>query len=452
MPSSASQPGMPGPATRPDAETQTGVISDVTIEGRGVVAGEGRKILVRDAIAGERVRFALRRKKRRYIQADLVEVIDASADRVDPPCIHFGRCGGCALQHVSAEGQLRIRQSALRDALSRIGGVQPGRWLKPLTGPTLGYRRKARLAVKYVFGKGRVLVGFRERDKPFVADMLSCETLVPALGELLPGLARLIEGLSLRERIPQVEAAAGDDLTALVFRVLDAPTDADRLALAQFQHDSGAAVFLQRGGPDTVEPLNGETPDRPLTYRIGGTDLVLAFGPLDFVQVNGKVNSAMVAQALELLAPGASSRVLDLFCGLGNFSVPLARHAGGVIGIEIGAGMVERARGNAAANGVENASFLAADLDAGDDLPGIDRRSFDLALLDPPRTGAAGILPFLAGSAVERLLYVSCHPGTLARDAAALTGEFGFELAAAGIADMFPHTAHVESMALFVRS
>ncbi len=426
-------------------------ILDLSHDGRGVGRVDGKAVFVDGALAGERVRARMKKRKRSFDEAELVEVLSPSPDRVAPRCPHFGRCGGCALQHLSPAAQIAAKQRVLLENLERIGGVVPARVLAPLTDAVWGYRRKARLGVTCVRNKQRVLVGFREAADPrFIADIDRCEVLVPAVGERLADLARLIEGLDARERIAQIEVAAGDDTTALVFRNLDQLSAGDRAALVAFAQSTGLAVLLQPGGNDSVTPLWPEQVD--LSFAIPAAHARLDFRPLDFVQVNAGLNLRMIDHALALLDPQPDERVLDLFCGLGNFTLPLARRAAVVVGVEGEAGLVQRARDNAARNGIGNARFFAADLAkplAGQ--PWLDE-PFDRILLDPPRTGADALLAQLPTRGVTRIVYVSCHPGSLARDAALLVREHGFTLSAAGAMDMFPHTAHVESIAVFDRA
>ena len=435
----------------PEAAAETAEIVDTTLDGRGIARGECKTAFVMGALTGETVRFRRRRKRRNYDEAELLDVLEPSRDRVEPRCPVAGICGGCSLQHLSAGAQLRLKQATLVDNLDQLGGVRAGRILEPVTGPVWGYRRKARLAVKDVPKKGRVLVGFREQGKPYVTDTQSCATLHPSVGERLGDLSELIGGLSIRARLPQIEVAVGDDATVLVFRVLEPPTEADLRRLHDFGRTTGLRIFLQTGGPDSIAALPGETDDSLLGYRLPAFDLELAFRPTDFVQVNAGINKRMLELALELLAPTPNSRVLDLFCGLGNFSLPLARRCEQVLGVEGDAEMVARATGNADRAGIRNARFAAANLADAQALDEWSDERFDRILVDPPRSGAAAILPAIVAYAPARLVYVSCHPGTLARDAGQLVNEFGYRLAAAGIMDMFPQTSHVESIALFER-
>lgn len=424
-------------------------IESLSHDGRGVARIEGKTAFVHGALPGERIHFERSRKRRDYDEGRALEVLEPAAERVEPRCPHFGVCGGCALQHYDSGAQIRAKQQILLDNLARIGKVEPGEVLAPLTGPVWGYRRRARLGAKLVRKKGRVLVGFREREAPFVTDATRCEVLDPRVGLLLEPLGELIHGLSIAARVPQIEVAVADNATALVLRNLASPSDADRAALADFGREHGIEFYLQPGGYDTVAPL--EEPATPLHYRLPAQDVTIGFLPTDFIQINGELNRAMVNRALELLEVGPEHRVLDLFCGLGNFSLPLARHAAAVTGVEGDAALVARARGNAATNGLGNVEFHVANLFEPE--PGAPwlRGCYQRVLLDPPRAGAREVIAELPRLAPERIVYVSCHPGTLARDAGILVNEQGYRLAAAGVMDMFPHTAHVESIALFTR-
>src|SRR5450631_3111005 len=317
-------------------------------DGRGIARIDGKVVFVAGALPGERVRLRIERRRRHMDEASLVEVLQPSPDRVTPRCAHFGVCGGCSLQHMSAAAQLAAKQGQLLEDLARIGRVKPQRVLDPLQGPQWAYRRRARLGVRYVHKKGRVLAGFREREKPYLADIQSCEVLVAGLRDLPRELAALVGTLTIREQVPQVEVAAGDLHTALVFRVMQAPAEEDLLKLAEFGRRHGLQVFLQSGGPATATPLQ---PGQPaLGYRIEDPAVSIAFGPLDFVQVNRSINNSMVAAAIATLGAGPGDTVLDLVCGLGNCTLPLARAAGSVVGVEGDAGLIGGARANAAAN------------------------------------------------------------------------------------------------------
>ncbi len=424
-------------------------IESLNSDGRGVAHIDGKAVFIHGALPGERVMFTYTRRRRSLDEGITAEVLEAAPERVAPDCPHFGVCGGCSLQHLDPLVQIRVKQDQLREAMTHIGKVQPETWLEPLHSPVhRGYRRKARLGVKYVAKKGKVLVGFRERASSFVTDLGRCEVLHPRVGMLIPALGELIASLSIRERVPQIEMAMGDEACVLVFRVLDPPSEDDRQAMARFGEQQLIDVYLQEAGPDSVRPLGG-LPAR-LSYRLPDYGVEMQFLPNDFTQVNIDINRLMVRRALQLLDPGPEDRVLDLFCGLGNFTLPLARHAGQVVGVEGDAGLVARARDNAVRNHVHNAEFHSANLygELGAE-PWLQRR-FDKALLDPPRSGAEEVLEPLSKLGIRRLVYVSCNPATLARDAGILV-QLGYRLVSAGVMDMFPHTAHVESIALFER-
>jgi len=434
---------------RVDGPPQEADIVDLTHEGHGVARIDGKAVFVADALPGERVVLRRKRRHRNFDEAVLESVLRPSADRVEPMCPHFGICGGCALQHLSPEAQLAFKQSQLTENLARLGGVTPGRLLEPLAGPIWGYRRRARLGVKYVRRKGRVLVGFRERSAPFVADLHECRVLAPPADRLIDPLATLIGGLSIAEKVPQVELAVSDRACAMVLRVLEPPSPADLDRLREFQSVRAVRLYLQPGGLASVAPISPDGP--PLHYELGRSGVTIEFEPTDFIQVNGAVNAAMVELALDLLAPLESERVLDLFCGVGNFSLPLAKRAGRVTGIEGDASLVRRASANAVRNGLANTEFHVADLTASTHGAPWACGSYERVLLDPPRAGAREVLPVVGGCGAVRVVYISCHPGSLARDAGILVREHGFRLTEAGVMDMFPHTTHAEAIAVFER-
>jgi 23S rRNA (uracil1939-C5)-methyltransferase len=429
---------------------ESALISDQSSDGRGVVKIDGKTVFVDAAITGEVVSFRRVRRKSNYDEAELLGVEQSSLHRVEPACSYFNYCGGCSLQHLAAAAQLNFKQDALLQALERIGGVVPEKILPPLAGRPLHYRRRARMGTKLVDKKGRVLVGFREKRKPYIADMLSCETLTVELGGLIEPLSELIAALTINRQVPQIEMSQGDDSLALIFRVLAEPTAADRALLQHFADEHRATIWLQTGGPQTVQTLQGGEP-APLYYDLPDFDLRLNFGPLDFIQVNQDMNRRMIGQAMDLLGDISGLRIMDLFCGIGNFSLPLAKCSGTVVGIELDQVMVSKAKNNAELNQLTNVEFIAADLSKPDGLPPEFDNKFDLVILDPPRAGAQEVLAKVAASGATRILYVSCHPGSLARDAGILTSEHGFRLKSAGAMDMFPQTSHVEAMALFER-
>jgi len=430
-------------------ETLTGRVDDLNQEGWGVVRG-GKTVFVAGALPGELVEYRIRRRERSHDEAEVVRVLERSPDRIEPGCAHFGICGGCSLQHLAPASQLAIKDNMLRETLRRIGKVEPARWLPPLAAEPWGYRRRARLGARFVHAKGRSLVGFREKMSSYVADVQQCRVLAPPVGELIGPLSELVTKLSIPMRIPQIEVAVADNATVLVMRTLSPLSAADRQLLQDFARQHDVHWLLQAGRPDQLESLQGEVP--PLWYALPDYDLRLAFQPADFIQVNGAMNRRLIAQVLALLELDAQSQVLDLFCGLGNFTLPIARTARAVVGMEGEAGLIERARANAMANGLNNTRFAVANL-AGEEaaarcLALAQDGGYSHVLVDPPRTGAADILPALARLGPRRLVYVSCHPGSLARDLGILVSEHGFSLAAAGIVDMFPHTSHVESVAV----
>ena len=424
-------------------------IDSLTHDGRGVARVEGKALFVAGALPGERALVRYAGRHRHYDEARVVELLSRSPDRVDPHCPHFGQCGGCALQHLSAPRQIEAKQRVLAENFERIGKVSPGEWLAPLTDQSWGYRRKGRLSVKWVEKKGKALVGFREDNPRFVADLAVCHTLLPEVGQRIEALSALIGSLDARREIAQIEIAAGDDTVALVFRHLAPLSEGDLGKLEAFGRAHELAILLQPKGPDSVHAL---WPDRvDLHFRIHDADVDLAFEPLDFIQVNAGMNQRMVARALELLDARTDDRVLDLYCGLGNFTLPIARRVDSIIGVEGDARLVQRAAANAARNGIANADFHAADLSISHAQSSWARAGYDKLLLDPPRSGAAEVLEYLPRKGTDRVVYVSCHPGSLARDAGTLVTRHGFTLTRAGVMDMFPHTAHVESIALFER-
>jgi 23S rRNA (uracil1939-C5)-methyltransferase len=434
---------------RTDRRVETAEIIDLAHDGRGVARVEGKTVFIDDALPGERVEWSRIKRGRNFDEGRLERVLEPAADRVEPRCAHFGICGGCALQHLSPLRQLEFKQRQLFEALTRIGKVTPAEMLPPLHGGVWNYRRRARLAARWVPKKGRTVVGFRERSTSFIADVKRCEVLLPPVDSLVEPLSLLLTALSVRNRVPQIEVAVADNAVALVVRILEELTPQDRELLLQFARDHAVQIYLQPGGYETIAPLTEIT---PLEYRLPQFDVTLRFQPNDFIQVNGELNARMVARAVELLAPAPDERLLDLFCGLGNFSLPLARSGAHVVGVEGDAGLVARARANAALNGIDNVEFVSGDLaqpTASD--AAWARRSYEKVLLDPPRAGAQEVLPIVARCGAQKVLYISCHPGSLARDAGMLVHEHGFTLRAAGVMDMFPHTGHVESAALFTR-
>jgi 23S rRNA (uracil1939-C5)-methyltransferase len=424
-------------------------IHDLSHDGRGVGRQDGKAVFVSGALPGETVRVRQTGRNRHFDEAETLEVLTASPDRVEPRCPHFGTCAGCVLQHLAPERQIEAKQRVLMENLARIGHVELATILPPLVDAAWGYRRKGRLSVRFVEKKGRTVVGFRESNPRFVAELRECHTILPALSAQIPALAALVDSLDGKRTLPQIEFIAGDGPMALVFRHLEPLSEADVERLREFAVDTGIAVLLQSGGVESVQPLHPAAPD--FHFSLPEHGLELAFRPLDFIQVNAGLNQRMIARTLELLDPQPGERVLDLFCGLGNFTLPLARRAGHVVGVEGDAGLIARARANATANGLANVEFHAADLSKDLATEPWMRAGFDKLLLDPPRAGAAEVIAQLPLKGISRIVYVSCHPGSLARDAGFLVRERGYKLVAAGAMDMFPQTAHVESIAVFER-
>ncbi len=424
-------------------------IERLSHDGRGVTHVDGKAVFVDGALPGEDISFLYTGRARKHDEGRLCELFRASPHRVEPKCAHFDICGGCSLQHQHSGEQILAKQQTLLDNLRRIGKLEPETLLDPLTGPVWGYRNKARLGVKDVKKKGRVLVGFREKRKSYIADIQRCEVLHPSIGERLHELADLISGTQARARIAQIEVAVGDDTTVLVFRNLDPLSRDDRQRLTEYAQHTGLHIYLQPTGPDSIELLWPEA--STLYYCLPDQNIEVQFLPTDFTQVNPVLNKIMIQQALELLDLQESDTVLDLFCGLGNFTLPIARKVAAVVGVEGEAGLVQRARENSQRNGIDNVEYHVVDLSQQPCEQSWMQRSYDKILIDPPRSGAQELVPNLAELGADRIVYVSCHPASLARDAGMLVNDRGYRLIAAGVMDMFPHTTHVESMALFER-
>jgi 23S rRNA (uracil1939-C5)-methyltransferase len=442
-------------------------IESLDQEGRGVARVDGKAIFVEGALPGERVYAATVRTKPTFEVARVTSVVKANASRVTPRCPHFGVCGGCTLQHAHPSLQVAAKQRALEEALARIGRVRAERMLPPIEGPAWGYRYRARLTVRHVAKKGVVLVGFHERKSSFVADMTECHVLPTKISDLLPALRLLVASLTIYDRLPQIELAVGErhecerteggNITlyyVLVLRILAPLTPEDEAQLREFADRHDIAFWTQTGGPTTVLPFHPA--DSSLTYLLPEFAVVVPFAPTDFTQVNSAINRVLVRRALALLDPQRGERIADFFCGLGNFTLPIARRGADVVGIEGNASLVQRAESNARHNGLaERARYFVANLFAAtpESITALGR--LDRVLIDPPREGAIELvksLPPCDGSGgLARIVYVSCNPATLARDAEVIVHERGYRLAAAGVVNMFPHTAHVESIALFER-
>lgn len=426
----------------------TATIESLTLEGRGVTHLDGKATFIDRALPGETVQFIYTARKKQFDEGDTVAIERPSPDRVVPGCPHFDQCGACTMQHLAAEQQITFKQQSLLDQLERIGKTPPTTVLPPLTDAVWGYRRRARLGVRFVEKKNRLLIGFRERNSHFLADLSRCAVLDPRVGERLTDLAEALNALDIKRQIPQIEVSCSDDRVALVIRHLAPLEAADQARLNAVGQAFGYDLYLQSGGPATVTPLDPTTV-QPLVDHHPAFGVAIGFSPLDFTQVHAGINRKMVQQAIDLLGVTECDRVLDLFAGLGNFTLPLARRAAHVTAVELDAAMVARGAAAAKANGLHNTVHVVGDLfapDAGQDWL---NQSYDLVLLDPPRAGAEAMIPHIARLKPRRIVYVSCHPGTLARDAHALVHEHGYRLVAAGVMNMFPHTAHIESMAVF---
>lgn len=417
----------------------------------------GKVIFVEGALPGERVSYATFRKKAAFEQAQLVKVVRESVMRTRPKCPYFGKCGGCSMQHLDIRAQIAVKQRVLEDNLQHLGKLKAETIYRPIHGPAWGYRYRARLSARLIAGKGGALVGFHEKKSTFVADMETCDVLPPHVSAMLMPLRRLVRDVSIRDQLPQIEIAVGAEFTALVLRILAPVTPADETLLRTFADAHGVQFWLQPKGPETAYPFYPL--DRDLAYTLPEFNIRMPFKPTDFTQVNHPVNRVLVSRALRLLAPRRADRVLDLFCGIGNFTLPLARLSREVMGIEGSEGLTARALDNARANGVDaHTSFACRNLFdvTADDLRALG--PFDKYLIDPPRDGAHAVVKALAemaesgnGTLPARIVYVSCNPATLARDASVLVHHAGYRLKGAGVINMFPHTSHVESIALFER-
>jgi|TARA_B110000902_G_scaffold51458_1_gene59291 23S rRNA (uracil1939-C5)-methyltransferase len=427
-------------------ETQ---IESLSHDGRGVARIDGKTVFIDGALGGERVKFRYSKKHSKYDEGRVVEILTSAPDRVEAKCQHYGVCGGCSLMHMAPEAQLVLKQKTLMEQMNHFGHIEPEQWIEPMTGPLWGYRRKARLGVKHVPKKERVLVGFREKGTPYLALLDKCEVLDPRIGTRLGELGIMIATLAAYNRIAQIEVAMDDKHTALVFRNLDPLSESDQKLLIAYGQKNDLWIYLQSGGPDTITAIWPTSPQLSYTPE---PDVNLIFEPSDFTQVNDTINQNMIQRAMALLEVCAEDRVLDLFCGLGNFSLPLAKRVNALVGVEADAALVKHAQNNAKLNQLDNATFEQADLTktALKDYSWA-KGGFNKILLDPPRSGAFEVLPQLVDLGAERIVYVSCNPATLARDAGELVHKHGYTLVSAGIMDMFPHTSHVESIALLIK-
>ena len=423
-------------------------IESLSHDGRGITHIDGRIVFIHGALPGEQVLFNYSRIRSKNAEGYVQEVQTPSPLRIQARCPHYGQCGGCSLQHLPVVEQIRHKQEVLLQQLHHIGGVQPSTILEPLTGPEWGYRRKARLGVKYVQKKQKLLVGFREQRSNYIAELERCEVLHPEFGERLAALSDLIRRLHSYEHIPQIEIAVGEGTPAMILRHLVELDTHDRELLAGFQQQNGISILLQSAGPASIVPLDARSVT-DLYYCLPELDLEIHFQPQDFTQVNFDINRRLVQRVLDLLEPRQGDDILELFCGIGNFSLPLAKSGARLAGVEGAPELVERARANAAMNQMHNAAFHAIDLMQADLTYPVLSQPWNKILIDPPRTGAREVIEHLDLKHTQRLVYVSCNPATLARDAAILVQDKGFVLTHAGVLDMFPHTSHVESIACF---
>lgn len=424
-------------------------------EGRGIAKLEGKTQFIEGALPGEIVTAKYIEQRSKFDELNVAEVLKDSPERVTPPCAHAERCGGCSLQHMATDAQITFKQGVLKEQFKHFGDIEPEAWQVPMTGPTSGYRGKARLGVRYVAKRDEVLVGFREKRNSFLADIEQCEVLDPRIGHKLMALRALVRSLSIYETLPQFEVAMGDEGIALVVRHMKPLTDEDSTRLIDFAKQNEVDMYLQPKGADSVHKIWPEGGEDRLSYRLplaenkaGKAFVELAFHPMDFTQVNAEINRKMVAQAIEWLDLQEDERVLDLFCGLGNFTIPMASFANQVVGVEGSEAMVLRGQENAKRNDLDNLEFYAANLQADFTKESWAHEGFDKILIDPPRSGALDVVNYLPAFGAKRIVYVSCNPATLARDAGVLI-EHGYRLKKAGVMDMFPHTSHVESIALF---
>jgi 23S rRNA (uracil1939-C5)-methyltransferase len=431
----------------------TATIDKLSHEGRGIANIDGKAIFIHNALPGEEVEFHYTFSKSKFAEGQATKIIKASEERAEPPCSHFTICGGCSLQHLSPEAQLAHKQNTLLEHLKHFGDIEFGELMPPVVGDKQGYRNKARLGVRYVPKKGGALVGFRERSSNFLCDMNSCEVLNPQVGKNLEAFRDLIGQLSIPADIAQIELAIGDDKAALIFRNLKPLTNDDKKILQAFGEKYQFEIYLQPKGPKTIHLLNATETSTPLlSYKLPKYDLEMLFHPSDFTQVNMSINRQMIDLAIDLMDVQADDTILDLFCGLGNFTLPLATKAKRVIGVEGSEEMAKRGNMNAKHNNINNAHFYACDLSQDFSNEQWMQLDFEKMLIDPPRSGALEVVQSIAKfGKVKRIVYVSCNPATLARDAGELVKNHGFKLEKVGILDMFPHTSHVESIALLTR-
>jgi len=431
------------------------VIEGLSHEGRGITTVAGKTVFVEGALPEETVTFTYQRRRGRFDEGQVSAILEPAIDRVVPRCPHVAICAGCSLQHLDPKAQLVFKQQVVLEKLYHLGKVEPKTILAPLSGEPYGYRRRARIGAKYVIKKQKMVFGFHEKNHRYIADLAGCDVLDPRVGKKWSMICDLLATLKCADQVPQIEVAIGDEIPALVFRHLRPLDPIDQEILRKFGEDNVFAIYAQAGGPDTLKEIwwpkeEGNTA-HVLNYYLPESGITIAFQPLDFIQVNAKVNQQMVKQVIDLLALEPTDKVLDLFCGLGNFTLPVAKQAKMVVGVEGSQASVSRAWQNASLNGLSNVEFYAQDLQEDCLSAPWVKTPYDKVILDPPRAGAKALLPLLAKSKATRIVYISCDPSTLARDVGLLVHQYGFQLSTLGICDMFPHTAHIESIALLER-
>lgn len=437
------------PKNRNNISQEPADIHALSHDGRGIAIIQNKTTFLAGGLPDETVTYKINQKKSTYMEGEVIDILKASPDRVTPPCPHFGICGGCSLQHMGITTQTKLKEQTLLEQLTHFGKVRPKALLAPLTASSLGYRRKARLGVRFVIKKDKLLIGFREKSSRYLADLSKCLVLHPKVGEKFPELAVLIRSLDCYQHIPQIEVAMGDDTVALVFRHMQPLTVDDTHKLIQFGEQHGFHIYLQPNPPANIHKIYPRDNNERLTYSLPDQGLEFLFHPLDFTQINLEMNRLMVTQALSLLELTPEESALDLYCGIGNFTLPMAKQARWVTGVEGAQEMTVRANTNAAHNGIMNVDFHAANLMEPPANAIWMQKHYDKVLLDPPRAGAEAMIAPIAAFKPKKIVYVSCNPATLARDAGKLVNEHGYCLQKVGIMNMFPHTSHIEAMAVF---
>jgi 23S rRNA (uracil1939-C5)-methyltransferase len=438
----------------PSGQVFTTTITALSHDGRGIATSpKGKTIFIEGALIQETVSYRLTKEHKRYDEGVIVDVITASPERVVPECVHYAICGGCSMQHISPTAQIEFKQQVLLEQLKHFGKVEPENILPPVSADIWGYRRKARIGVHYQENTQKIIIGFHKKASQTLAELHSCLVLHQSIGLHFNDIIQVIESLSQRQHIPQLEVAIGDTKSALIFRVLKNLTVEDFQRLSEFGKKFSLEIYLEANPPASLQKIWPLDEDLQLSYALSDFQVEMLFQPQDFTQVNAQINRLMVKQALALLDPQANETILDLFCGLGNFTLPIARFAKRVVGIEGSREMVTRAEKNAQHNKLDNTEFFAANLDIIPTVkPAWVKKNYDKILLDPPRTGAKDIISVFPKFAAKRILYVSCNPATLARDAGILVHQQGYSLRSCGVINMFPHTSHIETMALFEKT